>query len=176
MFRPLLNKTRILLLSSLVLFGAACGSGAATTAPASTGAPTSSSTAAKAAVSTASNTSFGTILTDANGMTLYFFDKDKPVKPQSACVADCAVTWPAVQASEGTSVGAGLDPAKLGQVTRPDGKVQLTYNTWPLYRYAGDTAAGQTNGQGIGGIWHVAGVDGKPITMTAAPASTTPGY
>jgi predicted lipoprotein with Yx(FWY)xxD motif len=179
-FSPLLTKFRILLLFALVLFGAACGSDAATTAPATTGTPTSSSSAAKAAVSTASNASFGTILTDANGMTLYFFDKDKPVKPQSACTADCVVTWPLVLASEGTSVGAGLDQAKLGQITRPDGKVQLTYNSWPLYRYAGDTAPGQTNGQGIGGIWHVVGVDGKPITMAAAAApasaSTTPGY
>ena len=177
----LLTKTRVVvLLAALVLFGAACGSGASTASPTTSGASSSASSAAKAAVSTTSSAAFGTILTDANGMTLYFFDNDKPVKPQSACTGDCAVTWPLVLASEGSTVGAGLDQAKLSQVTRPDGKVQLTYNSWPLYRFAGDTAPGQTNGQGIGGIWHVVGTDGKPITMTvaAAPATTptTAGY
>jgi len=179
--RRLLSKTRVVALASLVLFGAACGSGATTASSTTTASSSSASTAAKAfAVSTTANAMFGTILTDANGMTLYFFDNDKPVKPQSTCTGDCAVTWPLVLASEGTMVGGGLDPAKLGEVTRPDGKVQLTYNSWPLYRFAGDTAPGQTNGQGIGGIWHVVGVNGTPITMAAAAASTsattTPGY
>ena len=33
----------------------------------------------------------------------------------------------------------------------------------PLYRYAPDKAAGDTNGQGTGGIWFVVGADGKLI-------------
>jgi predicted lipoprotein with Yx(FWY)xxD motif len=103
-------------------------------------------------------------------MTLYFFDNDKPIKPQSSCAGACAKAWPIVPASDG-SVGNGVDATKLSQITRMDGQVQLTYNNWPLYRFAGDSAAGDTNGQGIMGIWHVAGVDGKPITAAVVQAS-----
>ena len=72
-----------------------------------------------------------------------------------------------------------MDAAKLGHIVRTDGQTQLTYNNWPLYMFSGDTSAAETaNGQGIGGIWHVAGVDGKPITMAAAQPSSPsgPGY
>ncbi len=120
-----------------------------------------------AAVSSAANSQFGTILTDGTGRTLYFFDNDKPIKPQSSCTGQCVKAWPIVPASDGSTVGAGLDAAKLGHIVRTDGQSQLTYNNWPLYTFSGDTAAGQTNGQGLMGIWHVAGVDGKPITMAA---------
>jgi predicted lipoprotein with Yx(FWY)xxD motif len=47
----------------------------------------------------------------------------------------------------------------LATITRDDGSSQLTYNGMPLYRFARDTAPGQTTGQGItafGGTWTVA--------------------
>ncbi|HUV11534.1 MAG TPA: hypothetical protein VMX12_11190, partial [Acidimicrobiia bacterium] len=31
------------------------------------------------------------------------------------------------------------------------------------YRFGGDSAKGDTNGQGIGGVWFVVGSDGIPI-------------
>jgi predicted lipoprotein with Yx(FWY)xxD motif len=146
----------------LVLFAAACSNGTNADTPAS-----------DKAVSSTANPEFGKILTDSRGRTLYLFDEDKPIKPESSCNGDCAKAWPPVLTSEGTNVGADLDPAKLAEVTRADGTVQLTYNTWPLYRFGGDTAPGMTNGQGIGGTWHVAGIDGKPITAAAAAPAPT---
>src|SRR4051812_34471652 len=172
------NRTKLALAAVLTVAGlaaAACGT-SKTTSSAPSRAPTP---APSVTVSSAPNRAYGTILTDAKGMSLYFFDNDKAIKPQSACTGACPSMWPPLTASEGTTVGAGLDAAKLGQVVRADGLVQLTYNNWPLYRYSGDTAKGQTNGQGIMGIWHVAGVDGKPVTMAAAaiqPQSTGGGY
>jgi predicted lipoprotein with Yx(FWY)xxD motif len=44
----------------------------------------------------------------------------------------------------------------LATVSRPDGTVQVTYNGWPLYHFARDTAPGSVRGQGIGGVWFVA--------------------
>ena len=41
---------------------------------------------------------------------------------------------------------------------RPDGTHQLKAGKWPLYRFAGDSEPGDTNGQGSGGVWFV--VDG----------------
>ena len=52
----------------------------------------------------------------------------------------------------------------IGSITRPDdGKKQVTYNGMPLYYFASDTKAGDTNGQGVGDIWWVFGADGEPI-------------
>ena len=167
------TKSRAALLLALVFLAAACGSSAAKTA-----APTEPARSDTTAVSSAANSEFGTILTDGTGMTLYFFDNDKPIKPQSSCTGQCVKAWPIVPASNGSLVGPGVDAAKLGQIVRTDGQMQLTYNNWPLYTFSGDSAAGQTNGQGIMGIWHVAGVDGKPITTAAVQptAPSGPGY
>ena len=53
---------------------------------------------------------------------------------------------------------------------RSNGMLQVTLNGLPLYRFAGDHASGEVNGQdfkGFGGIWHVLGVAGAP--SSAAP-------
>jgi predicted lipoprotein with Yx(FWY)xxD motif len=170
MFSRFTTKSRSALLLALVFLAAACGGSAAKTA-----APTNSSHSDATAVSSAANREFGTILTDGTGRTLYFFDNDKPIKPQSSCTGGCVKVWPIVPASNASAVGAGVDAAKLGHIVRSDGQTQLTYNNWPLYTYAGDSAAGDTNGQGIMGIWHVAGVDGKPITTTVGQTASPSG-
>ncbi len=168
----LIKKTRFALLLGLVLVAAACGSSAA----AKTAAPTNS--AQSNAVSSAANKQFGKILTDGSGRTLYFFDNDKAIKPQSSCMGQCVKVWPIVPASTSDTVGPGVDATKLGHIMRSDGQTQLTYNNWPVYTFSGDTAPGETNGQGFMGIWHVAGVDGKPITsaLVQPTAPSSPGY
>ena len=61
---------------------------------------------------------------------------------------------------------------------------EVTYNGWPLHTFSGDTAAGQTNGNGIGGNWFAA-MPGTTATSTGAaggsgatatPSSTPGGY
>jgi predicted lipoprotein with Yx(FWY)xxD motif len=59
--------------------------------------------------------------------------------------------------------GDGLDAAKVGTITRDDGTVQVTYNGHPLYVFAADTAPGQTNGQGSGGVWFLVDAAGEAI-------------
>lgn len=44
----------------------------------------------------------------------------------------------------------------LATITRADGTTQVTYDGHPLYYYAADVQAGDTNGEGVGGVWHVA--------------------
>ena len=44
----------------------------------------------------------------------------------------------------------------MATVKRPDGgKLQLTYDGHPLYRYAGDQSKADANGEGVGGQWFV---------------------
>jgi predicted lipoprotein with Yx(FWY)xxD motif len=161
-------RTRIIILgaAAMTLVLAACGNNNDKTEAKSTK-PTTH-TAAKLAVQASDVAPFGKILTDGDGRTLYFFDKDATTKPQSACSGVCATNWPALTTSDGAGVGDGLDASLLSH----NDANQYTYNGWPLYRFNGDTAAGQTNGQGVGGIWHIAGADGNAV-MTAAAAPTT---
>ena len=52
----------------------------------------------------------------------------------------------------------------LGTRKRRNGALQVTYNGHPLYEYAGDAKAGQTNGEGsnaFGGAWYVLSPAGK---------------
>ncbi len=107
--------------------------------------------AASAAAGATVKVSDSKVLTNAEGMSLYTFDNDEAGK--SNCTDACATTWPALEFSgSGTPTGA----ENLGTITRADGKKQVTWKDKPLYTYSGDTAAGDTNGDGFGGKWHVA--------------------
>ena len=106
------------------------------------------------------------VLVGANGNTLYAFTKD--VDGVSTCFDACAAAWPAVTVTDGFTPPAGVDPALVTTVDRPDGSKQLKIGKWPLYFYAGDGAPGETNGQGVGGVWFVEGADGKLIKGDAA--------
>jgi predicted lipoprotein with Yx(FWY)xxD motif len=95
----------------------------------------------------------GTIrhLVDANGMTLYLSLNDGP--GQSNCAEECLETWKPVLAGLKVTAGVGVDQSKLGVIPRPDGSRQVTYLGNPLYTYVDDRRPGDTNGQGLDGIW-----------------------
>lgn len=114
-----------------------------------------------AIIKTASATVQGqsvTILTDAQGKTLYFFTPDSATT--SACVGACAENWPPLLFTGSGTPGAGSLPGKLTVVKTANGN-QVEYNSHLLYTFAGDQAPGQTNGEGIGGKWFVATTDLK---------------
>ncbi len=108
-----------------------------------------------------SNSKYGSILTDANGMTLYMFLND--TSTTSTCTGGCATLWPALLTNGSPVAGTGVDGTKLGTSTRADGGVQVTYNGHPLYYFSSDKAAGDTNGQGIKSIWYVVSPAGDAI-------------
>jgi predicted lipoprotein with Yx(FWY)xxD motif len=99
---------------------------------------------------------FGQVMTDADGFTLYFFAPDSD--GNSNCSGGCADTWPIFNPSELT-LDQGLDTADFGSITREDGGNQTTYKGWPLYRFSNDATAGTINGDGAGGVWFVAKPD-----------------
>jgi predicted lipoprotein with Yx(FWY)xxD motif len=104
----------------------------------------------------------GTIVTDAEGLTLYMFGADQ--NGESTCYDDCAATWPALTVDGEPVAGDGIDAAQLGTTERDDGTLQVTYAGLPLYYFASDAEPGDTNGQGIGDIWYVVSPDGEAIS------------
>jgi predicted lipoprotein with Yx(FWY)xxD motif len=99
-----------------------------------------------------------TVLTDAEGYTLYWFSPDNPT--MSACDASCTRAWPVVTAPAVS--GAGVT-GTLGAIARPDGSLQATYDGHPLYTATADKLPGQANGNGVwdsGGQWHEVVVSG----------------
>jgi predicted lipoprotein with Yx(FWY)xxD motif len=113
-----------------------------------------------AAVMVAS-TSLGDVLVDADGMTLYMYDPDQ--QGPSTCYDACATAWPPLLTEGDLGAGDGADDSLLGTVERDDGGQQVTYDGWPLYYYAQDSAAGDVNGQGANEVWWVLDADGTPI-------------
>ncbi len=98
-----------------------------------------------------------TVLTDAQGKTLYYFTPDTATT--IACADTCAATWPPLLFNaSGTPGAASALPGTLSVVQGANGP-QVEYNGHPLYTFSGDSAAGQANGQGKGGKWFAATPD-----------------
>ncbi len=92
------------------------------------------------------------LLTNSNGLTLYWFAPDTANK--SACYGSCAAYWPPVTGTP--TAGPGVT-GTLGTISRTDGTKQATYDGHPLYTYIGDNAPGTASGNNInlnGGLWH----------------------
>ncbi|MGE5477484.1 MAG: hypothetical protein ACM3Q1_12565 [Bacteroidales bacterium] len=105
--------------------------------------------AAQAASVTQGTTAKGPVLTDERGMSLYTFDKDEAGK--SVCVDACAQNWPPLLADKGAkAVG------EYSLVTRADGAMQWAYRGKPLYLWAKDAKPGDTSGDGVKEVWHLA--------------------
>lgn len=154
-------------LAAAALMIAACGSSASTTSsPAAPAATTSGAAAASGTTLKTATIGGVTVLTNAQGFTLYWFAPDTPTT--SKCNGSCATFWPPVKGP--ATAGSGVT-GKLGTITRADGSTQATYNGHPLYTYKGDTAPGQDKGNGLnisGGLWH-----DVTATGAAAPAPST---
>ncbi len=104
----------------------------------------------------------GKIITDGQGFTLYMYAPDH--QRASECSGFCAQQWPPLLLPSGVdkpTAGPGVVASLLGTVRRSDGRLQATYNGWPLYLWMGDTAPGQATGQADDmGLWYVMSVTG----------------
>lgn len=117
-------------------------------------------------------TAIGPVLADSKGLTLYWYAKD--TKMASACTGSCATAWPPLTGKPEAAMGVRL-VGKFGTIKRANGALQATYKGHPLYTYAGDSAPGQTKGNGLGGVWHVLHVNPKgAVAASAMMASPSP--
>ncbi len=127
-------------------------------------------------VGVATSATLGAYLTGPSGHALYTLSSDSTSAP--ACSGPCLVNWPPLLVAPGGSVtGAAGATGTFGTFVRADGTTQVTYDGHPVYYFAHDTAAGQTNGEGIaalGGVWHVALAAAAVATSTpsASPAAS----
>ncbi len=128
-------------------------------------------------VSSASNVKLGKqIAVDAQGRALY------ALQPETAhhllCKSsECLKFWPPLTVhSSKTKLAAGPGVrGRLAILRRSTGVLQVTLGGLPLYRFSGDHAKGEANGQNIhsfGGIWHVLSEPGP--TQPTPTTSTTP--
>ncbi len=144
----------------MLMFLAACGSygttggGAYGSGSTNPPAPTTGGSNSSAVIQTATTTIKGqseTVLTNAQGLTLYYFTADS--------------------AGTGGPTSSTSLTGKLSVQTDVNGN-QIEYNGHPLYTFSGDTAPGQTNGEGITGMWYVA----TPNLAVQGGGSTSGGY
>ncbi|MGX9120100.1 COG4315 family predicted lipoprotein [Mesorhizobium sp. BHbsci] len=94
----------------------------------------------------------GTNYTDANGMTLYTYDKDETGK--SNCYDKCATSWPPLKTEADAKV-----EGEWTIVDRTEGTKMWAYEGKPLYTFIEDKKAGDVTGDGVGGVWHIAKAD-----------------
>jgi predicted lipoprotein with Yx(FWY)xxD motif len=119
-------------------------------------------------------TSLGRVLVNAKGHTLYVFMKDK--RGKSACGGQCAKFWPPLLAHGKRTIGPGVRRSLLSVARRADGRRQLRYRHHPLYTFALDKHAGQTNGEGLlefGARWYAISAAGRVVKKAQPPTTTT---
>jgi predicted lipoprotein with Yx(FWY)xxD motif len=143
-----------------VLFLTACGSGDSNSAD--SGRANEPDT-----VTTARNAKLGqTVLVDHSGKTLYALTAEKNgrfICTDKACLS----LWTPL------TVPAGARPrgsvASLSTIKRPDGELQVTYRSRPLYTFAQDARPGDDKGEGFRdvGVWHAVTASGTAGSQPA---------
>jgi predicted lipoprotein with Yx(FWY)xxD motif len=168
----------IVAVGALALVVAACSSsgGAASAPPSaepSAAAPSAAVTPAPAEATVAVGAgALGDFLVGPDGRTLYLFTPDSA--NTSTCADSCAENWPALTVEAGAVPVAGDGvTGTLSTFARSDGSLQVAINGVPLYYFAGDSAAGDTNGQGVGDKWFVVSPGGEQVGAAAATATVS---
>jgi predicted lipoprotein with Yx(FWY)xxD motif len=178
---------RQLLVASLALGAAAtvaaCGSSSSSGAAAgsSSSAPAGASSAAAVTISAKDVPGVGTVLVNGQGQTLYLLTSEKGGKITCTAANGCTQVWLETVLVSGTTAtaGSGVQSSLLGTVKDASGKLEVTYNHWPLYTFSGDSGPGAAKGEGVstfGGTWYVLNSSGNPVTSSQSSSSTGGGY
>ena len=92
----------------------------------------------------------GAIFVDANGMTLYTFDRDTSGNA-STCEGKCTERWkPLIAPDDAQAKG------DFTVITRSDGSKMWAYRYRPLYTSQFDKEPGDINGYDGANLWHIA--------------------
>ena len=157
-------------IAAAALIATACSSASHTSSPA--GSPAGPVSPTSSVTVKTQNGSVGSFLADGSGRALYLFASD--TASTSSCSGACATLWPPLTAKGSVSASGAASGTDVATITRSDGTKQVTYAGHPLYYFAGDSGAGQTNGQGVnefGAHWWLVAPSGQKITTTADSAA-----
>jgi predicted lipoprotein with Yx(FWY)xxD motif len=105
-------------------------------------------------------TGLGHTFVESKQMTLYYYDLDQISPGESSCTGDCVAAWPPLVAS--------ADAQPIGEwkiIRREDGTRQWSYQSKPLYLFAGDAKPGDVKGDGMQRFWHAAKYATPPPTI-----------
>jgi predicted lipoprotein with Yx(FWY)xxD motif len=98
-------------------------------------------------------------LVDGSGRAVYIID--------NGCTGpDCTAQFTPVPGTATAKSGGKANGSLAGSTTGASGAKQASYNGQPLYYYRGDSAAGDTKGNGMkmgSSQAHLVGADGKPV-------------
>jgi predicted lipoprotein with Yx(FWY)xxD motif len=143
------------MLAALVIAG--CGGGGSS----SSGSEAGGGSGADGTIGATEIEGLGSVLVDAEGMTVYDFTVDKGTK--SECYGGCEAAWPPVTTTGKPTAGEGAMSSALGTTKRKDGALQVTYDGHPLYTFAGDEGPGEATGNEAEGTWFVLDEKGAEI-------------
>jgi predicted lipoprotein with Yx(FWY)xxD motif len=115
------------------------------------------------------------VVVNAQGHTLYSLSGESRTR-QFCTSSECLRFWPPLRASSKSAHLKATHDVKgqLRVLTRHGAIVQVTLRGVPLYRFSGDRARGEVNGEGIvgpgGHVWHAV----TAASSAHAPAATSP--
>jgi predicted lipoprotein with Yx(FWY)xxD motif len=189
--RPFARRPARRLLGGSLILGAAltvaaCGgsSGASSGSGSGSGsgsASTGTSSSSAVTISLKSVPGVGSVLVNSQGRTLYMLTSEKGDKITCTDSSGCTKLWPEITLPSGMTAakaGSGVKASLLGTVKDASGHMEVTYNGWPLYTFAGDSGAGVAHGQGqtsFGGTWYVLNAAGSPVTGQSQSSSSSSG-
>jgi predicted lipoprotein with Yx(FWY)xxD motif len=117
------------------------------------------------------------VVVNPQGRTLYRLSPE--TSRRLLCKSkECLTNWPPLtvkSAKTKLKAGSGVK-GKLGLLHRSNGTLQVTLNGLPLYRYSGDSAKDDVNGEGIesfGGTWHAVRASSSSSTTPPTTTGTT---
>lgn len=171
-------QPRLLAIASVVALGlvaAGCGGGSSSSS-ATGGVAGAEHSISTAAVMTRKISGLGTVLVNSKGRTLYVFMKD--ARSRVTCTGSCASFWPPLKwtSTSKPTAGGAAKSSLLSSDKNPSGGRVVTYNKWPLYTYVGDSAAGQSKGEGQnlnGGKWYVISAGGALVKHRSSSGGGT---
>lgn len=135
----------------------------------------------KAATVKGASSRYGKVLVTSSGNVLYGLTANSGT--HDACSGPCLAIWPPLTVTKAPLAGPGVDRSRLSTLKLSNGRRQVEYNHHLLFTFSGDSAAGQTKGQGLAfpagssspkGHWWVVSTKGSYVskaTKTSKKAS-----
>lgn len=113
---------------------------------------------------------YSSVLAGSTARTLYLLNIEKGAKLH--CKTKCLSLWLPVlvkSSVKSVTIGTGVK-GKIGFVSRSSSHKQVTFNSYPVYSYTGDSGPRQEHGEDVmsfGGAW-------KMLKVSATTAASTP--